>query len=127
MALPSFSLQLKVSLPAFALGLLVFFVSFSVNFWASGSYKDVDFHGGLWRVCVSKDNFQSCGTWSDDVTKYLAKGKILNTTSPELRAESVCVRVGRGEGGGGEALRVIPVLAELQVSDVLRMLQVSSV
>ena len=126
MALPSFSLQLKVSLPAFALGLLVFFVSFSVSFWASGSYKDVDFHGGLWRVCVSKDNFQSCGTWSDDVAKYLAKGKILNTTSPELRAESVCVCVGGG-GGGGEALRVIPVLAELQVSDVLRMLQVSSV
>ena len=93
MALPSFSLQLKVSLPAFALGLLVFFVSFSVNFWASGSYKDVDFHGGLWRVCFSKSNFQRCVTWSDDVAKYLAKGKILDMTSPELRAECVCVCV----------------------------------
>ena len=88
MAVASLSLQMKVSLPALGLGLLLFCISFSVTSWASGSYSNVDFHGGLWKVCISGNNYEDCVPWTDDRAKNLAKGEILNVISLNLR---VCV------------------------------------
>ena len=77
MALPAgLSLQMKVSIPCFLLGLLLFCISFSVPYWGKGSPSDnVDIHVGMWRACVISDGADACMSWSDDRLKYWSKSK----------------------------------------------------
>ena len=108
MAIRDISVPMRVALPCYVIGKIIFFVSFSVNYWLEDS--DDHFNAGLWKLCFSGGGAKACYLWTDtDTVKDWQRG-----TSVEWRGVVMgsgyhivlmLVCVGGGGVGGGERER----------------------